>query len=234
MDLIRGLITLGVIIGVVWIANAVFDALGGWPGVIATVAGLAGVIFVVLQYLSREAERSELAAMPERVRAVIEDAQNLFGAAVDTLNEAKTELDEERAPLFWDKFDECIDAIVRCNEKLQTAETLADDYNQRAPRHELTDPEQIGPVPPAAHEDMTALQHEMAAVYYQAMTVPAFGIVYEQRRQGERVRQEQRRMLAEIEALGAETRQAVNAATQAAQAAESARRASKRAAGDWF
>lgn len=234
MDFIRGLFTLVVIGIVIWAANAFFDAVGGWPGVIATVVGVVAITVAGGRYFSRKAERAELEEMPGQVRALIEDAQKLFGDGGDALSEANIQFEEKRGPLFWDKIYECNDALMRCAGRLERARKLTDDYNHRAPMYDLTDPKQIEPLSRVAYDDTMALVDEMSDLAYQAMAVPEFGVIYEQRRQAERVLDGQRAVQSDIEALATKTRQAVNAATTAVQAAESARMASKRAAGDWF
>ena len=48
---------------------------------------------------------------------------------------------------------------------------MTDDYNNRAPTYELTDPTQIEPPLPVAYEDTTALLDEMSALAHQALAV---------------------------------------------------------------
>ena len=219
---------------VIWLANAVLDAVGGWPGVIAIVVGIVVLIVVVSRYFNRRERIDKLKATPDRVTTLIEAARDSYGEAVDALNQARVELEERRAPLFWDRIYECNDAIVECGENLKQAQAATEDYNDHAPEYDLTDPTQITPLSPAPYDDTMALLGEMSALSHEALAVAEFGTVYETRRQGEQTRAKQD----EIEAM---TREAVHAAKEAAQRAASAevaagraREASKRAAGDWF
>lgn len=218
--------------------NAVFDAIGGWPGAIAIVVGVVVLLVVVGRHRERAEELEKLKSMPGRIRALVEDAQNLFGEATDSLNQAKAQFEERRAPLFWDKIDECEKAIAQCVDNLEGAQELIEKYNDRAPTRDLTDPAQIAPLPPVAYNDTNALFAEMSDCSYQAIAVAEFGFVYEQRRQGKLIVDEQRRIRSEMQsklnALEAKTNQAIAVANNAASTAESAKRIGKSARGDWF
>ena len=218
--------------------NAVLNAVGGWPGVIAIVVGVVVLVGVVGRNRERTAELEKLKSMPSRVRGLVEDAQNFFGEAIDSLNQAKVQFEEKRAPVFWDKIDECEKTIMQCVDKLESAHVLIEKYNDRAPTRDLTDPVQIAPLPPGAYNDTKALFAEMSDCSYQAMAVPEFGVIYEQRRQTGLVLDEQRRIRSEMQsklnALEAKTREAIAIANDATSAAESAKQISKSARGDWF
>ena len=102
MDFIKGLFALAVIGGVVWLATAFFDAVGGWPGVIVTVILIAVIVFLASRYFERTAQVDKLKKMPSEVITLTETARDSFGGqAVDALNRATVEFEEGRAPLFW-------------------------------------------------------------------------------------------------------------------------------------
>ena len=214
--------------------SAVFNAVGGWPGVIVIVVGGAVLLGVWGRRQERAAELAELKSTPGRVRALAEDAQKFFGEATEALNEARMQFDEKRAPLFWDKLAECEEALAHCVDRLEGAQELIEKYNDRAPARELTDPAKLAPLPPAAYNDTNALFAEMSDCSYQAIAVAEFAVIYEQRKQGERIAHEQQRMQSKLDALEAKTDDAIAIASDAASTAETAKRIGKSARGDWF
>lgn len=239
MNLIMGLIGLAVII---WIANAISELVGGWPGMIAIVVCIVAIIFLVRFYLTRRQEINELKETPKQIQALIESAQVHYREGADCLERAEVEFEgERRAPLFWDRMYECGDALHECGDKLEHARGKIDDYNRRAPRFNLDAPRQINSIPPAAFEDTLAVLDSMSLLANRALSVSDFALVYEQRKQTKIILDAQKALQSDITRLATETRQAVDAARAAAHAAskaqsasESARRASKRSAGDWF
>lgn len=238
MPIVIGIVILIIGAYVMDVVSAVFNAVGGWPGVIAIVVGVVVLLVVVGRRQERAAELEALKSMPGPVRALVEDARKFFGEATDALSQAKVQFEERRAPLFWDKLDECEEALAQCVHRLEGAQELIEKYNDRAPARELTDPAQIAPLPPAAYNDTNALFAEMSDCSYQAITVAEFAVIYEQRRQAKLIVDEQRRIRSEMQsklnALEAKTNQALDVANDAASTAESARRIGKSARGDWF
>ena len=242
MDLIKGLFGLVVIGFIIWIANAFFEFVGGWPGVIAVLVCIAVFIFVVGIYLSRRQEINELKEAPKQIQILKEEAHVYYREGVDLLERAKVEFEEERrAPLFWDAMYECNDALLECAYKLDQAQGKIDDYNRRAPRFNLDAPRQIDSIPPIAFEDTSIVLDSMSMLSNRALSVSDFALVYEQRKQTQILLDAQKELQSDITQLARETRQAVDAARAAAHAAhraesasDSAKQASKRAAGDWF
>ena len=242
MDLIKGIFGLAVIIFIIWLANAFFELVGGWPGVIAVVVCIVTLIFFISSYLARRQEIDKLKETPMQVQALIEAAQVHYREGADCLERARVEFEEERrAPLFWDRIYECNDALHECGDKLEQARGKIDDYNRRAPRFNLDSPRQLDSVPPAAFEDTVVVLDSMSLLANRALSVSDFALVYEQRKQTKILLDAQKALQSDITQLARETRQAMDAARAAAHAAskaqsasESATRASKRAAGDWF
>ena len=236
--LILGIIILGIVSWVFDTVSAAFNAIGGWPSVIAIVVGGVVLMTVLGRRHERAQELEELKGMPGQVLALVKDASNLFGKATETLNQAKAQFEERRAPLFWDKVDDCEKTLAQCVDRLGSAQELIESYNERAPTRDLTDPAQITPLPPAVYNDTNALIAEISDCSYQAMAVAEFGVVYEQRRQAQLIVEEQRRVRSEmrskLNALEAKTSEAIEVAKKAVSKAETAKRIGKEARGDWF
>lgn len=137
MYLIKGIFGLAVIILIIWLANAFFELVGGWSGVIAVVVCIVALIFIIGIYLARR----KLKEAPMQIQALIEAAQVHYREGADCLERARVEFEEERrAPLFWDRMYECNDALHECGDKLEQARVKIDDYNRRAPRFKLDAP----------------------------------------------------------------------------------------------
>ena len=233
MDTIMGLIGLAIIGVVIWLIVALYDTLGG-PGVIASAIGGVVLIIVVKRFFNRIARINELRETPDQVTVLSATAKNSFEEAAEALNQAKVEFEEKRAPIFWDRLSECNSAIVQCSENLEQARALTDDYNHHAPKYKVTDPLRIEPVSPVAYDDTMTLLDEMSACSHKALAVAEFGVVYETRRQAERVLDRQEEVAAMTREAVYAAREAAHRAAEAESAADRARRASKRAAGDWF
>ena len=218
--------------------SSLLDAIGGWPGLIAIVVGILALFFAIGHFSARKEDLEELKSMPGRVRALVEGAQKLFGEAATSLKHAEVQFEERRAPVFWDKIDECEGKIMQCVGNLESAQGLIEKYNDRAPARELANPAQLEQLPPAAYDDTKALFDEMTNCSYKAMAISEFGVVYEQRRQAKLIVEQQDRIRAEMQsklnALETKTREAIAIADRAASKAESAKRISKSARGDWF
>ena len=248
MDAIRGIFILAAIAATVWAASAYFEAVGGWPGMIATLVGISVIGFWWNVRQQHRSEIRDLKVIPGRVQTQAVSARENFEAAIHALNAAELEFEENRGPFFWDRINECSHAISKCISSLKAAKAMTDDYNRRAPGYNLNEPERIAPFTPAAFDDTAALVDAMTALFEHALTVPSFAMIYEQRRQTDRILDAQKALRSDIDDLAAVTRQAASAATDAARsarsahtAADSARRAGKdarasvrRATGEWF
>ena len=75
------------------------------------------------------------------------------------------------------------------------------------------------------------LMHEPARIEQDALAVPVFANIYEQRRAAAQLREQQAQADA---AMMTTLEQVLEETEQTAESADRARRASKRAAGDWF
>ncbi len=107
---------------------------------------------------------------------------------------------------------------------------MIDRYHDEAPGHKLK-PTEIDPVIQQALNRTLNLMREQATITLDALAVPAFANIYEQRRAAAQLREQQ----AEAdEAVVATLQQILEKAEHTAESAERARRAFKQAAGDWF
>ena len=60
-----------------WV-SALFNAVGGWPGLIAIVVGVAVLLGVLGRRQERAAELAELKRTPGQVRTLVEEGQGFF------------------------------------------------------------------------------------------------------------------------------------------------------------
>ena len=238
MPLVVGAVILFVVWYVSDIVGPIFNAIGGWLGVLGIIV-IVVVLFAVISHRREQAaELEELKSTPGKVRSFVEDAQAFFANAVDAMEESKVQFEEGRAPVFWDKLEECEEALAHCVDRLDTAQELIEKYNEKAPVRELTDPAQMEPLPAAAYGDTNALLQEISEHTYQAITNSDFAFIYEQRKHAKKIADAQEKMQSEMQAklnaLEKKTSEALSAARDAASTAESAKRIGKSARGDWF
>ncbi len=107
---------------------------------------------------------------------------------------------------------------------------MIEEYNDGAPGHKLK-PAEIDPVPQQALSRTLDLLREQVKITQDALAVPVFANIYEQRRTAAQLREQQ----AQADVAATATLQQILEETEhTAESADRARRASKRAAGDWF
>ena len=229
---IAGLIMMAVelVVNVAAAIDAFVADIGGWYVAAAIGAGLI-VLLVMLVRSGRQSERRDLLrAIPHQVDGRIAEAAAEYRQAADALKQAVAELDAKRAPLFWDRIEAAGTALAECAEILLETEQMIDRYNDEAPGHKLKIPA-IDPVPREALSRTVDLMREQARITQDALAVPVFASIYEQRRAAAQLREQQAQadaaMMTTLEQILEETE-------HTAESADHARRASKRAAGDWF
>ena len=227
----------GVIMMIVEFVQAVAEGIdarvadiGGWYVAAAFGAGLI-LLFVVLVRSGKRSERRDLLrAIPHQIDSRIAQAAAKYRRAAEALNQAVAERDAKRAPLFWDQIEAAATALMECAETLVETDRMIDRYNDKAPGHKLKIPK-LDPVPSLALSRTLDLMGEMERIAQDALAIPVFAGVYEQRRATAQ--------LGELQALANQEfmttlEQIREEAERTADSAERARRASKRAAGDWF
>ncbi len=229
---IAGLVMMAVefVVNVATAVDAFVAGIGGWYVAAAISAGLI-VLMVLLVRSGRQSERRDLLrAIPGRVDGRIAEAAAEYHQAADALKQAVAELDAKRAPTFWDRIEAAETALADCAGILLETEQMIEEYNAEAPGHKLKPPE-IDPVPQQALSRTLDLMREQVKITQDALAVPVFANIYEQRRAAAQLREQQ----AEAdEAVMATLQQTLEETEHTAESADRARRASKRAAGDWF
>ncbi len=229
---IAGLIMMAVefVVNVATAIDAFVADIGGWYVAAAISAGLI-VLMVLLVRSGRQSERRDLLrAIPHQVDGRIAEAAAEYHQAADALKHAVAELDAKRAPTFWDWIEAAEAALAECAGILLETEQMIEEYNDEAPGHKLK-PTEIDPVPQPALSRTLDLMREQVKITQEALAVPVFANIYEQRRAAAQLREQQ----AEAdEAVMATLQQILEETEHTAESADRARRASKRAAGDWF
>ena len=228
MPIIFGIIVF-VVIGV---AMKVFDAVGGWPGVVVIVGVLVGGGYALATALKRSDEIKALKAKPDRVSSLLKPAEALSAAAPEALlRDTLAEFEAGRAPLFWENFDGCCKGLSTVIAGLDRAREEADAYKDGARKHGLL-PSEI------KLDDAEREYRDVAEVYGRALiqirndalTNPEFATIYEQRRQGHEIRAQQEAIRLDLAEVG-ETAQAALAASL--EASDDARRAHGAARRRW-
>ena len=227
----------GVIMMVVEFVQAVAEGIdarvadiGGWYVAAAFGAGLILLLIVMVRSGKRSERRDFLRAVPHQIDGRIAAAGAEYRRAAEALERAAEELAANRAPLFWDEIGAAETALNECAGTLLETEQMVDLYNREAPAHKLKIPE-LDPVPPQALSRTLDLAGEQLGITQNALAIPAFASVYEQRRAAAQLREQQAHANAELMTALEQIR---DEAERSADSAEGARRASKRAAGDWF
>lgn len=227
----------GVIMMVVEFVQAVAEGIdarvaeiGGWYVAAAFGAGLILLLIVLVRSGKRSERRDFLRAVPHQIDGRIAAAGAEYRRAADALDRAAAELAANRAPLFWDEIGAANTALNACAETLMETDRMIEEYNDEAPGHKLKITE-LDPVPPQALSRTLDLAGEQLGITQNALAIPAFASVYEQRRAAAQLGELQalanQEIMTTLEQLREETE-------RTADSAEGARRASKRAAGDWF
>lgn len=227
----------GVIMMVVEFVQAVaegIDALvaniGGWYVAAAFGAGLILLLVVMVRSGKRSERRDFLRAVPHQIDGRIAEAGAEYRRAADAMERATAELAANRAPLFWDEIGAANTALTACAQTLMETDRMIEQYNDEAPGHKLKIPE-LDPVPAQAWSRTRDLLHEQARIAQEALAVPVFAGVYEQRRAAAQLHEQQAQANAELMTA---LEQILDETERTADSADRAHRASKRAAGDWF
>ena len=226
MNLIIGI----VILFIIGLAMTAFEAVGGWPGVFLILTIIVVGVFLITNAMNRNEAIRALRAKPGRVSALTEEAGELVDTIDAPVKAALDELEALRAPLFWERFEECCRRMFVANDNLDRAASEAEEYGTGARKYNLI-PRDIAVDDGPLREKVEALYKQLERLQNEAMVLPDFGVVFEQRRQGLELLAHQQAMHADL----AETARAtLEAAEQASAEARDARWAAKRASGDWF
>ena len=204
--------------------------IGGWYVAAAFGAGLILLLIVMVRSGKRSERRDLLRAVPHQVDSRIAAAAAEYRRAAEALDQATAELAANRAPLFWDQIAAAATALMECADTLVETDRMIDRYNDEAPAHNLKIPK-LDPVPSLALSRTLDLMGQKERIAQEALAVPVFAGVYEQRRAAAQLREQQAQADAAIMTALEQIR---DDAERSADSAEGARRASKRAAGDWF
>ena len=185
----------------------------------------------------RERQRVNLMPVPERVDAEISELEE---QVIEALSQAKIFFEERRVPVFWDQVESGRQVYVASKEALEAIASQIEHYNYEAPKLALAQ-SAINPIPPEIGDRVQALHDGIEELTYAAMALPEFAVIFEQRRQTERVLEGQKQVQERVDLLArtaedaAETashasgraEQAVNVALEAQEKAEQALRASR-------
>lgn len=204
--------------------------IGGWYVPAAFGAGLILLLIVLVRSGKRSEQRDLLRAIPHQVDSRIAAAAAEYHQAAEALKQAVAELDAKRAPLFWDQITAAATALMECAETLVDTDRMIDRYNDEAPAHKLKIPK-LDPVPSLALSRTLDLMGEKERIAQEALAIPVFAGVYEQRRAAALLREQHAQADA---AVMSSLERIIEETERTADSAEGARRASKRAAGDWF
>ena len=221
------------------------QAIGG-AETLVTIGGGGLLVWIVGGYLlGRAREARKARAMPGEVAVLVLEAADEYARGAMALKQAIAEVEAQRAPLFWDQIQECDAAAEACSKRLVEAKELREQYRKLARRHGLEEAPPEAAIPEQAATDTLNLLDAVAATARESLAIPAFAMVYEQRRAASMMVDMQAQAHDEIraglqtvlEVSGAAASSAAAAATaarDAQRASKDARRASERAAGDWF
>ena len=199
------------------VAMKVFDAVGGWPGVFLIVAGLVGGGYALATALKRSDEIKALRAKPDRVSLLLEPAEALSAADPKALlGDTLAEFESSRAPLFWENFDGCCEGLWAVVDRLDRAREEADTYKDGARKYGLLPSEiKLDDAERECREVAETYRRALIRIRDDALTNPAFGMVYEQRRQGQEIRAQQEAIRLDLAVVGETAEAALSAAQEA-------------------
>ena len=206
--------------------DAFVAGIGGWYVPAAFGAGLILLLAVLVRSGKRSERRDLLRVAPHQVDGRIAAAGAEYRRAAEAPERAAAELAADRAPLFWDAIEAAETALDGCANTLLATERMTDRYNDEVPAHKLKIPE-LDQLPPQALSRTRDLMGEQARIAQEALAVPVFAGVYEPRRAAAQQAQANAELMTALGPILDETE-------RTADSADGARRASKRAAGDWF
>ena len=196
MHIIIGIIAI-IVIGLVMQA---VDAVGGWPNVFLFIAMLVGGGFGLNVLAKRTKAIKDLKAMPGQVETLMFNAEKLARVdAEDFLRDTLAEYVAQRAPTFWERFDECCKHVLTLMHLLDGAHAIAEAYAEGARQYNLY-PKTITFDDEPHRLAGETMAHGLHKLLDRALTEPHFAVVYEQRRQGAETRAEQQAMWNELAA----------------------------------
>ena len=190
MHIIIGLIAIFVI-GVVMDA---VDAVGGWPNVFLMIAMLVGGGFWLNVQAKRSRAIKDLKAMPGQVETLMSKAETLARLdAEELLRDPLEEFVAQRAPTFWERFDESCEHVFTLVDHLDAAHKTAQTYAEGARQYNLY-PNTITFDAEPHRAAGLAMMRALLELHDKVLTEPVFAMVYEQRRQGAETRARQQTM----------------------------------------
>ena len=196
-----------VVLFMIGVAMQVFDAVGGWPGVFLIVGVIAGGVWGISHLLARQEAIKQLRENPPRIATLVEHASALAATKPELVfGEMAAELEAERAPLFWDAFDARCNELADAIDAVDLARREASEYEEGARKYGLHPPRVEIELDLEGFDEIAEMYgRQLLEIRDGVLAMPAFAIVYEQRRSNEENRAMARALQRGLAAVGETT-----------------------------